>query len=74
LRAVHGALFADVGYAWDRSGQNAGTRRSFGAELSGDAIFGYSLPLTLTAGAAWREDPSGRRRRWGAFARVGHAF
>ena len=74
LRAVHGALFADVAYAWDRSVQNAGTRRSFGAELSGDAIFGYSLPLTLTAGAAWREDPSGRRRRWGAFARVGRAF
>ncbi len=74
LRSIHGALFADAGQAWDGSRANARTRQSFGVELSADTVLGYSLPLTLTAGGAWREDPSGKRRGWGAFARVGRAF
>jgi hypothetical protein len=74
LRTIHGAFFVDVGRAWDGSPEVARTRRSVGAELSVDAVFGYSMPLTVTAGGAWRDDPSGRGRRWGAFARLGRAF
>jgi hypothetical protein len=74
LRSVHGAVFADFGNAWDRSFRTGDVRRSFGAELSADTVLGYAVPLTLTAGAAWRDDPSGRRRGWAAFARAGRAF
>ena len=52
-----------------RSG--ADVRPSFGAELSVDTVLGYSFPLTLTGGAAWRGDPSARRvtdwPHWEAF-------
>jgi hypothetical protein len=74
LRSIHGAVFADVGHAWDVSFRAGDLRRSFGAEISADTIVGYSLPLTLTAGAAWRDDPSGRRPGWAVFARTGRAF
>lgn len=74
LRNLHGAVFADVGHAWDASFRAADVRRSFGVELSADTILGYSFPLALTAGASWRDDPSGRRRGWAAFARAGRAF
>jgi hypothetical protein len=74
LRSIHGAVFVDVGHAWDASFRAADVRRSFGAEISADTVMGYSLPLTLTAGAAWRDDPSGRRPGWAVFARTGRAF
>jgi dipeptidyl aminopeptidase/acylaminoacyl peptidase len=74
LRNIHGAVFADVGNAWDAAFRRADLRRSFGAEISADTVLGYSFPLTLTAGAAWRSDPSGRRPGWAAFARAGRAF
>jgi hypothetical protein len=74
LRNIHGAVFADVGHAWDESFHGGDVRRSFGAEISADTIMGYSFPLTLTAGAAWRDDPSGRRPGWAVFARTGRAF
>ncbi len=73
-RSIHGAVFADVGHAWDGAFRAADVRRSFGVELSADTVIGYALPLTVTAGAAWRDDPSGRRRGWAAFARAGRAF
>ncbi len=74
LRSVHGAFFADAGHAWDAAFRAAEVRRSFGAELSADTVVGYALPLTMTAGAAVRDDPSGRRRGWAAFARLSRAF
>lgn len=74
VRSLHGALFVDAGHAWDATFRAGAVRRSFGAELSADTVLGYSLPLTMTAGAARRDDPSGRRRGWAAFARVGRAF
>jgi hypothetical protein len=74
LRSIHGAVFADIGHAWEGSFRAEDVRRSFGAEISADSVIGYSLPLTLTAGAAWRDDPSGRRRGWAAFARTGRSF
>jgi hypothetical protein len=74
LRSIHGAVFADVGHAWDVSLHARDVRRSFGAEISADTVMGYSFPLTLTAGAAWRDDPSGRHQGWAAFARTGRSF
>jgi hypothetical protein len=74
LRNIHGALFADAGNAWDESFRRADVRRAFGAELSSDTLLGDVLALTVTAGAAWRDDPSGRRGGWTAFARAGRAF
>ncbi len=74
LRKVHGALFVDAGNAWDGSFRLADVRRAYGAELSADTLLGEALPLTVTAGGAWRDDPSGRRPGWAAFARVGRAF
>jgi hypothetical protein len=74
LRSIHGAVFADVGHAWDASFHARDVHRSFGAEISADTIVGYSFPLTLTAGAAWRDDPSGRHQGWAAFARTGRSF
>jgi hypothetical protein len=74
LRNLHGAVFADIGHAWDGSFRAGEVRRSFGAEISADTIIGYSFPLTLTAGAARRDDPSGRRQGWAAFVRTGRSF
>lgn len=74
LRSIHGAVFADIGHAWDLSFRAGDVRRSFGAEISADTVMGYSFPLTLTAGAAWRDDPSDRRKGWTVFARTGRSF
>ena len=83
FRTAHGALFADVGHAWDDEFRAADRRMSLGAELSLDGVVGYVLPLTFTAGAAWRFDgadlavnPTGGNLRRGivAFARIGRAF
>lgn len=75
LRQVHGALFADAGTAWDAGFSRSNLQRSFGGELSADVVAGSVLPLTLTAGAAWRDDPRAPKRRgWVAFGRLGRAF
>ena len=49
-------------------------RVSAGAELSADLVVGYVLPLTVTAGAAWRYDPARSAGSGALFARVGRAF
>jgi dipeptidyl aminopeptidase/acylaminoacyl peptidase len=74
FRTFHGALFADAGNAWSGTFRRADLRRSFGAELSLDTIVGYALPLTVTSGVAWRDDPVNSRTGWAAFGRVGRAF
>jgi outer membrane protein assembly factor BamA len=74
VRSIHGALFADVGDAWDGGFRAGNLRRSFGAELSTDTVLGESFPVSLTGGAAWRQDPSGGQRGWAAFVRIGRAF
>lgn len=75
LRQLHGAIFADTGAAWDTQFRPSELRRSVGGELSADTILGGVLPLTLTAGAAWRHDPvSPGQRGWVAFGRLGRAF
>jgi hypothetical protein len=75
LRNVHGAVFADIGHAWGAEGLRAAdVRRSLGAELSFGTVVGYWMPLTITAGGAWRDDPATRRDGWAAFGRIGWAF
>lgn len=75
FRNVHGAVFADVGHAWDESFRAADISRSLGAELAFDVVVGYSQPVTLAAGAAWRDDGRDQRRRGAvAFVRLGRAF
>jgi hypothetical protein len=74
LRSVHGALFADAGAAWTTRYTRESRRASAGFELSADVVVGYSVPLTLTAGLAWRHDPTGRASGTAVFARVGRAF
>jgi Omp85 superfamily domain/WD40-like Beta Propeller Repeat len=71
-RTIHGAVFADVGHAWSESFRGADFSRSFGAELSLDAVLGYTVPLTFSAGAAWRTTPDDRGAVF--FARIGRAF
>jgi hypothetical protein len=73
-RSLHGALFADVGAAWNSRLSRSARRASFGAELSADVVLGYSLPLTAAAGVAWRHDPTGRSEGAAVFARIGRAF
>ncbi|CAN5877801.1 hypothetical protein BH24ACI5_BH24ACI5_04270 [soil metagenome] len=74
LRTVHGAVFADAANAWDGRFRAGDTRRSFGVELSVDVAFGGGFPATVATGAAWRQDPRGRREGVAAFARIGRAF
>jgi hypothetical protein len=74
LRTIHGAAFVDAGHAWSRTFRTRDVRMSAGAELSVDAVVGYALPLTFTAGAAWRVDGLRDERGFGAFVRVGRAF
>lgn len=74
LRSIHGAVFADGGGAWDADPSRDKWRASFGAELSSDVVVGYSVPLTLTAGVAFRHDPTRRSDGVAVFARVGRAF
>jgi hypothetical protein len=72
FRALHAAVFADVGHAWDDEFRRADISHSTGAEVSLDTVLGFALPLTFTGGAAWRSLPD----RSGAvvFGRVGRAF
>lgn len=74
VRSLHAAGFADAGHAWDGAFRAAEVRRALGFEVSADTVLGYGLPVTVTAGAAWRDDPSGRHPGWAVFARAGRAF
>ena len=74
VRRLHGAVFADAGQAWRREFRSSEARVSFGIELSADTVLGYGLPVTLTAGAAWRHDGAVDRQSGAVFARVGRAF
>lgn len=74
VRSLHGAVFVDAGHAWTGRARRSDVRVSVGAELSMDAVVGYALPVTLTAGGAWRAHGAGEGRRFVAFARIGRAF
>ena len=74
VRSVHGAVFADAGQAWRSEFRSRDVRQSFGIELSADTVLGYSLPVTVTAGAAWRHGGVEDRQSGAMFARIGRAF
>ncbi|OFW03504.1 MAG: hypothetical protein A3H96_19865 [Acidobacteria bacterium RIFCSPLOWO2_02_FULL_67_36] len=74
LRSVHGAVFADAGSAWETVFRRSEVKKALGVELSMDTIVGHALPLTFTAGMAWRDDPAVRGRGVAAFGRIGRAF
>lgn len=73
LRTVHGAVFADAGQVWDRRFTWAGAKLSVGAELSLDAVVGFGLPLSVSAGVARPRQPTGTSDI-AAYVRVGRAF
>jgi len=69
-RVLHGAVFADVGHAWDARFTASDVTASFGAELSLDVVLGFHFPVTVTTGAAWVTHDRG----FSAFGRIGRAF
>jgi hypothetical protein len=75
LRTVHASIFLDAGQAWDRHFRWRDSRTATGGELSLDTVLLYSVPVTLTAGVAWRHDGSNAVDDGpAAFVRVGRAF
>lgn len=75
LRAVHAAVFADAGHAWDSGLTWADFKTSVGAEVSLDTVIGFGLPVTVTGGIAWaRDGASGRRLDPRPYLRIGKAF
>jgi hypothetical protein len=74
FRTVHAAVFADAGNAWTERFRRADIRKAVGAELSLDAVLGYAMPVTVTTGVAWRDDPVGARQGAVVFGRMGRAF
>jgi Tol biopolymer transport system component len=73
VRVLHGAVFVDAGHAWDDTFRGNDISYALGAELSADTVVGYALPLTFTAGAAWRTTADDQRG-WKVFGRIGRAF
>jgi hypothetical protein len=74
FRAVHAAVFVDAANAWGARFRWSDVRVSGGAEISMDAVAGYSLPLTFATGVAWRSDPVSAQRGATVFGRIGRAF
>ena len=75
LHTIHAAVFADAGQAWTRAFRSDAIKTSAGAELSADVVAGYSLPFTMTTGAAWGHDGSGTLAdRVTVYFRVGKPF
>jgi hypothetical protein len=74
LRAVHGAVFFDLGQTWDDRRPGSAWRRSVGGELSLDLVLASFAPVTLAGGVAWRHDPRGGAEGAAFFARIGRAF
>jgi outer membrane protein assembly factor BamA len=75
LHTIHGALFADAAHAWTGQFRKDDVKFGLGAELSANVVAGYSLPLTLTVGAAWGHDGAGRIADGvSTYVRIGRAF
>jgi hypothetical protein len=74
LRTMHSAVFVDAGNAWDQASRWSDVRVSAGAEVAADTVVGFGVPLSFTAGVAWRRDPVGRQDGVVAFGRIGRAF
>ena len=63
-------MFVDAGHAWVERFSRSDITASIGAELSLDAVVGYVLPLTFTAGGAWVSQAAASP----ASRRIGRAF
>jgi WD40 repeat protein len=75
LHTVHAAVFADAGYVWTRMFDRYDLKSSAGAQLSADLVAGFYAPFTVSVGAAWGHDGSGRLSdRVTAYFRVGKGF
>ena len=74
IRNLHGAVFADIGEAWNDTARWRDVSASFGAELSADTVIGFVLPVTVTGGVALRRDGPARDRDLVVFGRIGRAF
>ncbi len=74
VRNAHGAVFADLGHAWTDGARWRDVSTAFGIEISTDAVIGFWLPMTFTAGAAIRREGPSRDRDVIAFGRIGRAF
>jgi hypothetical protein len=74
LHTVHAAVFNDIGHAWSGAFDLDDLKTAFGAEVSADVVAGYSLRLTVTAGAAWGRDGATRENARAAYLRIGRAF
>jgi Tol biopolymer transport system component len=73
LRTLHAAVFADAGKVWDHHFSWAGPKVAVGAELSLDAVLGFEMPLTLSAGFGRPAGADGGRGPL-AYVRIGRAF
>jgi Tol biopolymer transport system component len=75
LHTVHAAVFADAGYIWTSAFDRHDIKSSAGAQLSADLVAGFYAPFTVSVGAAWGHDGSGRvGDRVTAYFRVGKGF
>jgi hemolysin activation/secretion protein len=74
LHTAHAAVFGDAGHAWSNEFRLGDLKTSLGGELSADVVLGYSLRLTVTAGAAWGHDAQRHSDHATAYLRVGRAF
>jgi hypothetical protein len=75
FKAIHAAVFTDLGQVWTAGFRASDGKTSLGAELSVDAVLGFQLPVTATVGTAWGHDGSGRVPDHTAFyVQLGHAF
>ena len=75
LHTVHAAVFADAGYVWTRTFDRYDIKSSAGAQLSADLVAGFYAPFTVSVGAAWGHDGSGRLGdRVTAYFRLGKGF
>lgn len=74
LRSLHGAAFVDMGHAWDTTFRASDLTRSVGAEMSFDVVLGFSFPVTISSGVAWRHDGRDDRHGTVVFGRIGRAF
>jgi hypothetical protein len=74
VRSLHAAVFADAGHTWIRAFRVGDMKAAVGAELSGDFVAGYFLPLTATIGAAVGRDGAGSEAGAVVYIRLGRAF
>lgn len=76
VRGLQAAVFADTGHAWTTRFRVGEIKGSAGAELGTSLVLGYSVPLTVSVGAAVGRDGArpGNGTARAFYVRVGAAF